>query len=352
MGVMSCRGDHAFRPPWRASLRGAIIVNTVCSRATSDRILGPLPILHLCRCGLLIGFLFTPCLVHGQLVFELARRANSADSSAHYAEAARLWRQVYGVDGGDPGPLFAVAESATRAGDHESAFAALRQAIDEGFRIPVGALEADSSLQALHNGKRWTALMARTARLASRRDTALRSELLSLGERDQRNRDSIGAVVRRSGLGSPEAEAANRALATADAPLQARLRAIVSARGWPGRRLAGDDGAHAAWLLLQHADPAYQRKMLPVIHERVLRGDIRPADWALLEDRVRMNQGRKQRFGSQFRYTTTPGAPPVLYPIEAEECVDQRRGHVRLPPLADYLGVFGVKHIQSKKRCQ
>jgi hypothetical protein len=307
-----------------------------------------LPILRLCRYSFLAGFLVAPRLVCAQLVFELARRANSADSSGNYVEATRLWRHVYSVNGGGPGPLLAAAQSATRAGDQKAAFAALRQAIDEGIAIPVAALEADSSFQALHNDRRWNVLVALASRLASQRDTALAAELLSLGERDQRNRDSIGAVVSRSGMGSPEAETANRALAAADAPLQARLRAIVSARGWPGRRLVGDDAAHAAWLLLQHADSTYQRKMLPVIQARVLRGDVRAADGALLEDRVRTGQGRKQRYGSALRNTTTPGAPPVLYPIEAEECVDQRRARVLLPPLSDYLAMFGVKYSALK----
>jgi hypothetical protein len=115
--------------------------------------------------------------------------------------------------------------------------------------------------------------------------------------------------------------------------------------------LVGDDAAHAAWLLLQHADPVYQGKIFRVIHERVLRGDVRAADGALLEDRVRVGQGKKQRFGSQFRYTTTPGAPPVLYPIDAEECVDQRRARVLLPPLSDNLALFGVKYVRPNKRC-
>jgi hypothetical protein len=311
----------------------------------------PLRILSSCRCGILVGFLVVPRLVSAQLVLELARRATGADSSGNYAEASRLWRQVYDVNGGGPGPLFAAAESSTRAGDHKGAFTALRQAIDEGFPIPAGALEADSSLLALQNDSRWRPLVARARRLASARDSALGAELLSLGERDQRNRDSVGAVVGRSGLGSPEAEAATRALTAADAPLQARLRAIVDARGWPGRRVVGDDAAHAAWLILQHADSGYQRRMLPLIRARMLQGDVRAADWALLDDRVRMGEGRKQRFGSALRYTARPGAPPVLYPIEAEECVDRRRARVLLPPLSDYLAMFGVKHTESRKQC-
>jgi hypothetical protein len=64
-----------------------------------------------------------------------------------------------------------------------------------------------------------------------------------------------------------------------------------------------------------------------------------------------MGQGRRQRFGSALSYTTTPGAPPVLYPIEAEECVDQRRADALLPPLSDYLALFGVKYVRPNKRC-
>jgi hypothetical protein len=33
----------------------------------------------------------------------------------------------------------------------------------------------------------------------------------------------------------------------------ARLKAVVVDHGWPGRSLVGEDGAHAAWLILQHA---------------------------------------------------------------------------------------------------
>jgi len=33
----------------------------------------------------------------------------------------------------------------------------------------------------------------------------------------------------------------------------ARLAALIDANGWPGRSRVGEDGARAAWLILQHA---------------------------------------------------------------------------------------------------
>jgi hypothetical protein len=55
--------------------------------------------------------------------------------------------------------------------------------------------------------------------------------------------------------------AAAEHLQAVDAANTARMKRIVAERGWPGRSLVGDDGAQAAWLLVQHADhdPAFQR---------------------------------------------------------------------------------------------
>ena len=52
---------------------------------------------------------------------------------------------------------------------------------------------------------------------------------------------------------SPDA-AALRRLADIDRKNTARMKEIIENKGWPGKSLVGGDGAHAAWLLVQHAD--------------------------------------------------------------------------------------------------
>ena len=51
------------------------------------------------------------------------------------------------------------------------------------------------------------------------------------------------------------------------------IRSIVAARGWPGQQLAGVDGAHAAWLVVQHMDqdPEFQRGCLQLMEVAVWR---------------------------------------------------------------------------------
>jgi hypothetical protein len=60
----------------------------------------------------------------------------------------------------------------------------------------------------------------------------------------------------------------------------ARLREMVGQHGWPGHRLVAEAGAHAAWLLAQHAPPDVQEEFLPLLQDAVARGDASPADLA------------------------------------------------------------------------
>ena len=44
---------------------------------------------------------------------------------------------------------------------------------------------------------------------------------------------------------------------------------VVAGRGWPGTSLVGEQGSHAAWLLVQHAthDPEFMKSCLALIEQ-------------------------------------------------------------------------------------
>src|SRR5881409_419910 len=65
-----------------------------------------------------------------------------------------------------------------------------------------------------------------------------------------------------------------------------RLAALIDAHGWPGRSRVGEEGARAAWLILQHAigNPPLMRRGLTLLQGGATSsGETSP----LLEDRVR-----------------------------------------------------------------
>jgi hypothetical protein len=69
-------------------------------------------------------------------------------------------------------------------------------------------------------------------------------------------------------------------VASVDAGNLAWLKETVAEVGWPGRSMVGEDGAHAAWLLAQHADrdPAFQRRCLDLVTQAARRFLRRPED--------------------------------------------------------------------------
>lgn len=116
-----------------------------------------------------------------------------------------------------------------------------------------------------------------------------------------------------------------------------RLVAIAERHGWPGRSLVGEEAARAAWLVLQHAigEPEVQRRGLLWLRQAAARREVPDAEVAMLEDRVRVLEGRAQRYGTQLDIDENGELSPS--PIEEEPHVDERRAAVGLPPLASTL---------------
>ena len=116
-----------------------------------------------------------------------------------------------------------------------------------------------------------------------------------------------------------------------------RLSEIVAAVGWPGLNLVGEEGAEHAWLIAQHADRQLdsQRLFLKALVSAVDAGDAPGRHAAYLTDRVAMNEGRSQMYGTQVAGIEDGEAVP--WPIAEPDRVDERRMTVGLPPLREHL---------------
>ncbi|CAN5922857.1 hypothetical protein BH11MYX3_BH11MYX3_39300 [soil metagenome] len=157
------------------------------------------------------------------------------------------------------------------------------------------------------------------------KDPALRRELLALSEEDQ--------AVRNAWIEANKRGEHPDWLPIQDVDLKttAALRAIVARVGWPGTSMVAEDGATAAWVLVQHAvlDPAFQREAIALMKPMIATGEVSEANYAYLYDRIADNEGRQQLYGTQFH-----GNDPA--PIEDEAHVDARRAAIGLPSMAEY----------------
>jgi hypothetical protein len=180
----------------------------------------------------------------------------------------------------------------------------------------------------------------------------LRAELLSRTRTDQQARGALIAFLKTHGSGAAlDATALDQAEQTQWEQLTSRLqkidgdntawlRQLVKQHGWPTIAMVGQDGAQAAWLLVQHADaqPQFQRECLDLM-TALPTEQVSQTNLAYLTDRVRLAEGKPQVYGTQFQLEDGQWKPRHL---EDEAHVDQRRARVGLPPLAEY-----IKQLQA-----
>lgn len=178
------------------------------------------------------------------------------------------------------------------------------------------------------------------ARAAALPDSALRAELVAIGNRDQALREEMSTLLLQSGSQRPDSVAVARITArvdSADRAHAARVREIVSQRGWPTRSQVGGEGVEAVFLVVQHAvhDAELQRRYLQHLTATFRENDRSTGEAiALLTDRLRVMEGKPQLYGTQV---TIQGKDVVVDPIEDPSRVDQRRATLGLEPLAAYL---------------
>jgi hypothetical protein len=93
----------------------------------------------------------------------------------------------------------------------------------------------------------------------------------------------------------------------------------------------------AIWLVLQHSiHPKYTKKYFPYIEEAVKNGDLKKEQYALMKDRILMNEGKPQIYGSQIK-------KEKLYKLAEPEKVNSRRKEMNMEPIEDYLNYFNIE---------
>lgn len=166
-------------------------------------------------------------------------------------------------------------------------------------------------------------------------NASLRDGLLKLRERDQSrlvddirdNRKPDDLMVRMRAARAQNADT---------------LCSMIKKHGWPNASLVGKDGVAAAFFLLRNSSAAQLKvQLIPVIVMAASIGEISRPDVSSYIDRLRLDAGLKQLFGTQ---ATILDGFLVVFPIEAEKDVDMRRKQFELPPLADYLWFLQVKY--------
>lgn len=129
-----------------------------------------------------------------------------------------------------------------------------------------------------------------------------------------------------------------------------RTKDIFNKYGFIGYDLAGTEGSTAFWLLVQHSDldPKFQSQVLRKMKIEIGKGNANSSEYGLLVDRVNVNLGKKQVYGTQVLYDQDNCQ---AYPKKISDSinVDKRRESIGLPPLKSYLNQMSRMHFEMNR---
>ena len=115
---------------------------------------------------------------------------------------------------------------------------------------------------------------------------------------------------------------------------ETQLLKLIDQYGWPTASAVTEYAAAGAALIINHSDHMTRSQYFPMLEKAFQQGEAQPLRYAKMRDRLLVEEGKKQRYGTQWKYEDSGRVP---HPIEAPEYVDKRRAEIGLGPLAIYL---------------
>lgn len=166
--------------------------------------------------------------------------------------------------------------------------------------------------------------------VAGTRPDSFTRALLRIGEIDQAQMNSINP--------------SNRVLRSN----VSELKQLVSIHGWPKQSHVGVEAATAAFLVSQHADfdPDFQKEALRNIALLASQGEAKLQHVAYLTDRIAVNEGRLQTYGTQGFCKNDRWTPK---PIADADDVESRRSTFGLESLEHYIALGSAMFCTSNE---
>ncbi len=190
-------------------------------------------------------------------------------------------------------------------------------------------------------------LTACSVRLTDDKKNALKRELENMVETDQ-----VAAYIPQGKYKSYSKEEWNHFKDSVFTSHTVRVERIFNRYGFPGFDKVGKDGSNHFWLLVQHSDkyPSFQKRVLKAMDKEVKKENANAGNYAYLYDRVEVNAGQKQLFGTQVTYEVNRTGRAILKNGLIDSVnVDKRRKEYGLEPLVEYLNSMTGMHYEMNK---
>ncbi|MHC1705540.1 MAG: DUF6624 domain-containing protein [Tenuifilaceae bacterium] len=152
---------------------------------------------------------------------------------------------------------------------------------------------------------------------------------------DQSYMYEIGIAVRKLGFTSPVVSALQKLKSLLNERNQKELEALIAKNGWPKNSEVGSKAAEAAFYIIQHSDAEKQQKYIPMLKKCCEEKEANWIHYAMLYDRMKMNQKLPQKYGTQMNLDNRKTGTYEIYQLEDKSKVNEWRKELGLPPLKE-----------------
>jgi len=280
-------------------------------------------------------------------------KLNKADSLVNEGDirgAIAEYKKMYSLNPGDSRTAYNYACVLSRNGQADSAFRYLNLAVKTN---PSVTPLIDPALLNLREDKRWAGFENNLISIVNKKngnavkDTEYAKMLWRLLCMDRYCFYEVGIAVMKLGPGSPVVSALRRLQTMINDNNLIDLESLLSQKGWPKRSEVGPEAAGAAFFVLQHSNADAQQKYISMFEKCCRENEGNWQQYALMFDRMRMNQDKPQRFGTHTYLDPSKGRTDEIYPLEDESKVEEWRREIGLEPLKDYLARTGIKYAPA-----
>ncbi|GIV28550.1 MAG: hypothetical protein KatS3mg027_2364 [Bacteroidia bacterium] len=256
-------------------------------------------------------------------------------AKVEYLRASSEWGNT-----GLPFHQYQLARCYAELNNRDSAFMYLNNLMRYLAFSNPDTIQNDKHFINLYNDKRWIQFINKVKTIEQSEKSGVIKSINTMVQHDQFWRRLMVRHINndnnvKDSITEPEIK---RKIQQTDSVNYFSLKKILKKVGFPGYSKVGMVGSQNFWILVQHQDKHinFQKKVLKKMKKEVKRNNASPNLYAYLYDRVMVNTGKKQMYGTQMRLNkdSTSYEP---YPLKYPDKVNELRREVGLPPIEEYI---------------
>ena len=280
-----------------------------------------------------INFLFVILLwfcapnFYSQSYSEYIATAYSDYLKKDYRNSLNYYNKAFEIKVGFASDYYNASCSAALALQKQKSIELLNKAVEEGYE-DFDHLLKDADLNLLKSDSSWQVIIRilkeKKQNLQNNYDKPLKDSLEEILKLDQLHRGEYIGLLKTPKQDTSQLKALGQKILKIDSVNVIKITSILDHHGWPSHNKVGIKACTSVFIILQHADLVTQKKYLSLVKKAVQTNDATPSYLALLLDRIELREGRKQIYGTQYKFDDKT-RQRIMEPVIDPENLNKRR---------------------------